>query len=172
MPATAIKKQPTASDNVVIKSSPKTQTATTPTPRPDSVTIPKIGISVPIVTGQTQDVNALHTLLDSGVVLYPGSAAFGTDGQTVLLGHSAPAGWPNIKYDWVFTKLNQLVPGDLVVINYRNQIYYYSVKGTKVIAAGGNLPDNAMAGNSLVLVSCWPPGKDYKHIAVETILNQ
>lgn len=139
---------------------------------PDSVSIPSIGIAAPIVTTQTRDNDALHKLLDSGVILYPGSAAFGKEGQTVLLGHSAPAGWPKIKYDWVFTKINLLKDGDTVVVTYGDVDYYYTVSGTRVIAKGESLPSSDDGGNTLQLVSCWPPGKDYKRIVVEAELNK
>jgi len=71
-------------------------------PRRDLLSIPKLGLIAPIVTAATNDPEVVHSLLDSGVVLYPGSAPFGGVGQTVVLGHSAPPGWPKIKYDWVF----------------------------------------------------------------------
>jgi len=138
----------------------------------DSVYIPSIGITAPIVTTQNRDNDALHKLLDSGVVLYPGSAAFGKAGQTVLLGHSAPAGWPKIKYDWVFTKINLLKDGDTVAVTYNDVDYYYTVTGTRVIAKGESLPITDASDNMLQLVSCWPPGKDYKRIVVEAQLNK
>jgi len=71
-------------------------------PRRDMLTIPGINVTAPIITAKTDDPEVISGLLDSGVVLYPGSAPFGGSGQTVILGHSAPTGWPRIKYDWVF----------------------------------------------------------------------
>jgi len=139
-------------------------------PRRDMVTIPKINITAPIITAQTDNNDVIHGLLDSGVVLYPGSAPFGKTGQTVLLGHSAPAGWPKIKYDWVFSKLNELAKGDMIVITYNNETRYYRVVKTRVVTPQEGLPESTVEGNSLMLVSCWPPGKDLKRIAVETTI--
>ncbi|MCU0653395.1 MAG: sortase [Candidatus Pacebacteria bacterium] len=140
-------------------------------PRRDMITIPKMGVTAPIITSQTADNDVIHSLLDSGVVLYPGSAPFGTEGgQTVLLGHSAPTGWPKIKYDWVFSKLNLLEEGDMVVITYDNQTRYYKVVKTRVVTPQAGVPEPTVKGNSLMLVTCWPPGKDLKRMAVEATI--
>ena len=141
------------------------------TVRRDMLSIPKLGLSVPIVTAATTDTEVIHGLLDSGVVLYPGSAAFGTSGQTVILGHSAPVGWPMIKYDWVFSRINELKSGDMVVVTYNNETRYYSVVATRVVTPQEGVPEPTVQGNSLALVSCWPPGKDLKRIVVESTIN-
>jgi LPXTG-site transpeptidase (sortase) family protein len=138
--------------------------------RHDMITIPKINITAPIITAKTDDAEVVHGLLDSGVVLYPGSVAFGQRGQTVVLGHSAPAGWPKIKYDWVFSKLDQLVKGDMVVVTYNYVTRYYRIVGSRVVTVQGGVPPATVSGNSLILISCWPPGKDLKRIAVEAAI--
>ena len=140
-------------------------------PRRDLLSIPKLGLAVPIITAATTDVDVVHGLLDSGVVLYPGSAPFGTAGQTVILGHSAPTGWPTIKYDWVFSRLNELKSGDMIVITYNNETRYYSVVTTRVVDKQNGVPEPTVAGNSLALVSCWPPGKDLNRIVVEATVT-
>ncbi len=136
-------------------------------PRRDMLTIPKINITAPIITAGTADEKVIAGLLDSGVVLYPGSAPFGEDGQSVILGHSAPAGWPKIKYEWVFSKINELKEGDMVVVTYDNVTRYYKVAGSQIIDPKTGVPPATVEGNSLMLISCWPPGKDTKRIAVE-----
>jgi|GEM_PF-4991473 len=138
----------------------------------DIIEIKKINTCLPIVTAATDDVNKLHSLLDSGAVLYPESAQFGQVGQTILLGHSAPANWPNIKYDKAFSRINELEPGDAIKVSYRGATYSYSVSGTHIIDRGGQLPGDVMDGNSLLLVSCWPPGHNWKRIVVESIIKQ
>jgi len=139
-------------------------------PRHDMLTIPKINITAPIITAKTDNNDVVHGLLDSGVVLYPGSVAFGAAGQTVILGHSAPVGWPKIKYDWVFSKLNELKKGDMVVVTYNFETRYYQVVNTRVVSPKYGVPEPTVKGNSLMLVSCWPPGKDLSRIAVEATI--
>lgn len=147
------------------------QRVTPVTERRDIITIPAINITAPIITAQTNNNDVIRGLLDSGVVLYPGSVPFGQAGQTVILGHSAPTGWPKIKYDWVFSKLGDLKKGDMVVVTYNFETRYYHVVKTRVVAPQAGVPDPTVMGNSLMLVSCWPPGKDLKRIAVETTIS-
>ncbi|MFA6376802.1 MAG: sortase [Candidatus Paceibacterota bacterium] len=163
---------PKIDNKLEIKGLATTTIQTTKKSRRDLITIPKINITAPIITAQTTDSNAIHSLLDSGVVLYPGSVGFGKTGQTVILGHSAPEGWPKIKYDWVFSKLEQLEIGDLVVVTYNYETRYYKVAASQVVTPQEGVPAPTVIGNSLMLVTCWPPGKDLKRLAVEaTIIN-
>jgi len=139
-------------------------------PRQDIINIPKISVSAPIITAKTTDNEVLHGLLDDGVVLYPGSTPFGQTGQTVILGHSAPTGWPKIKYDWVFSRVNELKAGDMIAITYNNETRYYQVVKTRIVTPQEGVPTSTVEGNSLMIVSCWPPGKDLKRIAVEATI--
>ena len=134
------------------------------------ILIPKIGATLPIIEAQSYDLSELHTELDSGVVLYPASALFGQVGQTVLLGHSAPDNWPNIKHDTAFSRIDELAAGDKIVVYYHDKVYTYQVTRSEIIPKGGDLSGSPPAGHSLVLVSCWPPGRDQKRIAVEAVL--
>ncbi|MCK4355064.1 sortase [Candidatus Parcubacteria bacterium] len=138
----------------------------------NSIKIPKIGISAPIVFTNSSNNQVLHKLLDKGVVYYPESVLFGENGQTIVLGHSAPANWPKIKYDWVFSRLNELNKGDKIIIYYDNQKYVYSVSRKIFLDKGEEIPENHLTNNRniLISISCWPPGKDYKRIAVESVL--
>jgi len=132
--------------------------------------IPKINVLLPIVQPQNNNLNILRANLDQGAVFYPGSALFGQPGQSILLGHSAPDNWPDIKYDNAFSRLDELTPQDIVTIYYQDKVYIYQVTRSEIIDKGGNLSGVPPAGNSLVLITCWPPGKDQKRIAVEATL--
>ena len=134
----------------------------------NTLEIPKIKISVPIVFATSTDKEALAKDLDLGTVFYPGSVYPGETGQIIILGHSAPPGWPTIKHDWVFTDLQKLSPGDSVMIDLNNKQYTYIVKSKDIIKRGGDVPtDSSISDNNvLTLISCWPPGKDYQRIAV------
>ena len=134
----------------------------------NTLEIPKIKISVPIVFATSTDKEALAKDLDLGTVFYPGSVYPGETGQIIILGHSAPPGWPTIKHDWVFTDLQKLSPGDSVMIDLNNKQYTYIVKSKDIIKRGGDVPTDSsiLDNNVLTLISCWPPGKDYQRIAV------
>lgn len=142
------------------------------TDKQDILEIPKISISVPIIFATSTDKTSLAEDLDLGVVYYPGSVYPGQAGQIVILGHSAPPGWPTIKHDWVFTDLDKLAPGDTISIDLNNKQYTYIVKQKTIIKRGADIPTDISSANNnvLTLISCWPPGKDYQRITVEAEL--
>lgn len=143
------------------------------TDKQNTLEIPKIKISVPIVFSTSTNKEDIAKDLDLGTVFYPGSVYPGQTGQIIILGHSAPPGWPTIKHDWVFTDLQKLNPGDSIMIDLNNKQYTYLVKSKDIIKRGGDVPtDNSITTNNvLTLISCWPPGKDYQRIAVTAELQ-
>ncbi|OGZ66742.1 MAG: hypothetical protein A3D34_00515 [Candidatus Staskawiczbacteria bacterium RIFCSPHIGHO2_02_FULL_33_16] len=138
----------------------------------NSIEIPSINISAPIVMSQSTDAKVLTKNLDSGVVYYPNSVLPGESGQIVVLGHSAPPNWPKIKYDWVFSEINNLNMGDQIIIHFGNKKYIYNVVEKNIIQVGQDVESNKLDGqnNILTLISCWPPGKNYQRIAVQAEL--
>ncbi|MFH1036499.1 MAG: sortase [Patescibacteria group bacterium] len=136
----------------------------------DSIEIPAIGITAPFIVDKKLNDVTIYGALDTGVVLYPTSVLPGQKGQTVILGHSAPANWPKIKYDWVFSKISELKAGDKITVNYDGKEFDYSVTRTIFLNKGDAIPQSdSNSSNVLVLVSCWPPGTDSRRIAVEAV---
>ena len=142
------------------------------TDKQNTLEIPKISLTTPIVFATSTDKASLSKDLDLGVIYYPGSVYPGQTGQIVILGHSAPPGWPNIKHDWVFTNLEKLVPGDTILIDLNNKQYTYIVRQKKIVQRGSDIsPDSSLANkNILTLISCWPPGENYQRITVQAEL--
>jgi len=136
----------------------------------DSLEIPKIEVSAPLIFVEDRD--KVYKTLDNGVVHYPDSVLPGEKGQTIILGHSAPPNWPDIKYDDVFSRLNELEEGDEVFVYFDHREYVYSVIKKIFLEKGEEIPENALTNsdNMLVLISCWPPGKDIRRIAVESAI--
>jgi LPXTG-site transpeptidase (sortase) family protein len=147
---------------------PKTNTTT----KQNVLEIPAIGIEAPIVFSRSANKTEITNDLNKGVVFYPGSVYPGQQGQIVILGHSAPAGWPKTKYEWVFSDLEDLKSGDLIYIDANGKQYTYIVRKTEIIARGADVPAyESVSGNGvLTLISCWPPGRDYQRIAVQAEL--
>jgi sortase A len=132
----------------------------------NSLEIPKINVSAPLLFAGGQEKN-ISKLLEKGVVHYQNSALPGETGQTIILGHSAPLGWPKIKYDWIFSRLADLTKGDKIFVYYNHRKYLYRVQNKIFLNRGEELPQFlTKSGNVLILISCWPPGKDFKRIAV------
>jgi len=140
----------------------------------NSVEIPILGISAPlIIVAEDSDSEEIHQALDRGVVHFPSSVLPGETGQTEILGHSAPPGWPKIKYDWVFSGLNDLKEGDEVFVYFNHKKYPYSVIGKAFLERGEEISSDLTNNNNVVvLISCWPPGKDLRRIAVEAELKK
>ena len=133
----------------------------------NSVEVPKLGISAPLVISESAQLKDFSKLLDQGVVYFPGSVLPGEAGQTIILGHSAPENWPKIKYDWVFTRISELTEGDEIFVYFNHRKYSFLVSGKFFLDRGEEMPKLLTnSDNMLVLISCWPPGKDLRRIAV------
>lgn len=162
---------------VVPAGEPQIQTATAAktnyTDKQNTLEVPKLSLELPIIFATSTDKEALMKNLDAGVVFYPGSVYPGQTGQMIILGHSAPPGWPHIKHDWAFSDLQKLSDGDTILIDLNNKQYTYVVKKTDIIKRGADVPTDTSGANSnvLTLISCWPPGKDYQRIAVSAELQ-
>jgi len=139
----------------------------------NSLEIPSISIKAPLIIGETTNPKILEKNLNSGVVYYPGSVSPGQNGQILILGHSAPPGWPKIKYDWVFSNINDLNFGEEIVLYFNNKQYTYKVIKKDIVKPGDEIQSNGLdaKNNILVLISCWPPGKNYLRIAVQAELT-
>lgn len=142
------------------------------TEKENSIEIAKLNITAPLVMSVSSDDATAAEDLKKGVIHYPESAEPGMLGQVIVLGHSAPEGWPHINYEWVFSKISELKKGDEIVINYNNIKYTYIVEFSKVIDKGQETPASIDSEKSnLLLLSCWPPGKNYKRIGVQAIIK-
>ena len=134
----------------------------------DSIEIPALDIFIPVIQAKSANIDILEQDLDQGVVIYPGSSLPGKSGQTVVLGHSAPLNWPRIKYDWAFSNIGDLILGDKVIFYFNGKQYKYRVSQKIILQKGQDIPVeyNDKNSNVLIMISCWPPGQDYKRIAV------
>jgi len=147
------------------------QIKTAYTDKQNTLEIPKIAISAPIIFSRSSDIASLTKDLNMGVVYYPGSVNPGEKGEIVILGHSAPVGWPKVKYDWVFSDLEDLSIGDFIFVDANNKQYKYVVKSKDIIQRGQEANSSGLGvSNTLILISCWPPGKDLQRIVVRAEL--
>jgi LPXTG-site transpeptidase (sortase) family protein len=143
----------------------------TATEKENSVQIPKLGVEAPLVFAASQDAKIIAEDFKIGVVVYPGSAEPGDPGQLIILGHSAPPGWPKIRYEWVFSKLGDLKAGDEILVNFEKKQYRYQITKQIFLERGEEIPqkDQASLQSVLYLVTCWPPGRDLRRLAVEAV---
>jgi len=140
----------------------------------NKIEIPNLGLQAPIVSLVEKDKESLEQALDQGVVHYPGSALPGERGIVVLMGHSAPFGWPNIKYDRVFSKIIDLEEGDKIMISFNHFLYPYQVIEKHIFSREEEEEFLAQERDQkwLALSTCYPPGKDFQRLVVITILEE
>lgn len=131
------------------------------------ISIPKINIKAPIIIGTSTNTSKILKDLESGVLMYPGSAMPG-QGNTVIVGHSS-SNSPWNKYSNVFSLLNRLQVGDLIYISHNDKNYIYTVSNKKTGSVFSL--SNADVSGDLVLSSCWPVGTDTGRILVSAMLQ-
>jgi sortase A len=132
-----------------------------PTQAPQHATriqIPVIGVDAPIVQGDGWE------QLKKGVGQHIGSANPGEDSNLVLSAH-------NDIYGEIFRHLDQLSPGDQVVIFTHERSYTYLVSETHIVAAN-HIEVLAPTNRPIVtLISCYPYMINNKRIVVTAHLN-
>ncbi|MDO8663469.1 MAG: sortase [Candidatus Wildermuthbacteria bacterium] len=138
-------------------------------PEEGIIQISKIGVSAPIIF--SQKVEEADKDLKKGVVLFPQSVFPGQKGLAILLGHSGPPGWPKVNYDTVFSRLDELSQGDEISVKISDKEYFFKVSKKLFFEKGADLPINLTNQKSVILlISCWPPGKNLKRIGVQAEL--
>jgi LPXTG-site transpeptidase (sortase) family protein len=137
----------------------------------DSLEIPKIEIEAPLIFAQSSEIKEITRDLKNGVVVYPGSDSPGQTGRLTIIGHSAPLGWPKIRYDWVFSKLGELEASDEILINFEKKQYRYQITKKIFLEKGQPVPEQASqdSGQIIYLITCWPPGRDLRRLAIEAV---
>lgn len=143
------------------------------TEKEDSLEILKINIEAPLIFAKTTEIKEITQDLKSGVVVYPGSDPPGQGGRLTVLGHSAPLGWPKIRYDWVFSKLGELQVNDEILINFEKKQYRYQVTRKIFLEKGQPVPEETSQDSKQIiyLITCWPPGRDFKRLVIEAGLT-
>lgn len=138
--------------------------------------ISDIGISAPIVFGAGSNTKNIYNNLENGVVHYSDTPKPGMNGVSIILGHSSAYPWYKGAYGSVFALLGKLKTGDKIYVKYNDgQTFVFHVKQSIIFSPFNK--DSRLAEiekkekPTLVLISCWPVGTNYKRIAVEAELQ-
>lgn len=135
--------------------------------KPNSIIIEKINIEAPLVFSSGTSQKELNQALDQGVVIYPGSVMPGQKGDLFLSGHSSSYPWDKTQYGQVFTLLNRLEPGDLIIIYYNQYQYTYQVTKKYVTTPDKAFIWSQTSSSTITLMTCWPIGTALKRLMVE-----
>lgn len=135
-----------------------------------SMLIEKIGLDKKVEYPINTDAKTVDEALMGKVMHYPGTVMPGEAGSAVFLAHSAPITWgPDYR---VFNKLDKLVAGDSIVVNYKGAPRIYLVQKSFLINPGDKLPDNLFNEKRVYLLTCWPPNTGRQRMVVEAKLKE
>jgi sortase A len=133
-----------------------------PTPGPQQaarIQIPAIKVNHPVVQGDGWE------QLKKGVAQHLGSPNPGVKGNLVLSAH-------NDVFGQIFRDLDQLKPGDPVIISTNQRTFTYVVRQTRIVAPT-QVEVMAPTNETIVsLISCYPFMVDNKRIVVTAVLQE
>jgi LPXTG-site transpeptidase (sortase) family protein len=137
--------------------------------------IPKLNIKEAVVTTDVLSNNEdiYKPVLLKSLAHYKGSAYPGTDGNTIIYGHSILPTFYNPKnYLSIFTTLDTLNATDQIHITWGEATYTYVVEGMEVVDPKDTRVLRYHNGKTLTLVTCEPPGFTTKRLLVFTRLAE
>lgn len=140
-----------------------------------TLVIDSIGVRAPIVFNVPNDNDTIYKKLEEGVVHYSDTSKPGLPGVSIMLGHSSAYPWYNGDYGAVFALLSKLGPGERFYVQYDdNRTFVYEMTQSIIFNPFENderlTALESASGSSLLLISCYPVGTNYKRIAVQAVL--
>jgi sortase A len=109
------------------------------------IEIPKIGLHTPVYEG------VWRTVIDVGPGHWPGTADPGGWGNTVFGGHRST-------YTEPFRHIDQLVPGDAIVVRTAAGGFTYAVTGSEIVDDSALYIVDQAPGRTITLFACHPVG--------------
>ena len=123
-----------------------------------SIQIPALGLTQPVFDG------IWLTVLDVGLGHWPGTAAFGGEGNVVIAGHRVTHGAP-------FRDLDRLGPGDSILLQSATATYTYRIISTGVVDSDALWIADQHPGHTLTLFACHPPGSArYRYVVTAELV--
>lgn len=140
-----------------------TTTAAPVAPPPDDgeaiarMSIPKIGVDQIVVEGVSRDD------LKKGPGHYPQTPMPGQPGNSAIAGHRTTYGQP-------FNRIDELVPGDEIVVTTLQGTFRYEVSGTEIVFPDQVEVIDDQGDDRLTLTSCHPKYSARQRIIVSALL--
>ena len=122
------------------------------------IAIPRLNLLAPLLEGITL------TTLDQGPGHWPGTAMPGHRGNMVIAGHRTSHSRP-------FRHLDQLVPGDEMIIGAKDGTYTYKVTSTEIVYPDAMWIIDQVDGHTATLFACHPVGSTRQRIVVHLELS-
>ena len=136
----------------------------TPVDASYSLVIPKIGVNSRIIDNVDPfNANSYMPALNRGVARSNTSMQPDQGGNTFFFAHSAKDAAEARHYRSIFWQLTSLAVGDKIYVFYQGHEYVYVVSNVNIVPQTATDILNYQAGKPMVtLMTCWPPGVDYK----------
>ena len=149
-------------------------------PLPDhaTITIDRIGVSVPIVFGVPPVNEEIYKRLTDGMVHYSVTPKPGQSGASVILCHSSLYPWQVNKYGAPCALIGKLKPSDRITIRYEDgRVFNYYMRQSIVFNPLQGDTDPRLAEIEkgprplLFLVTCWPVNTTQSRFALQAELE-
>lgn len=132
------------------------------------ISIFKMGICARVVPNVDPFNSRVYQLaLTQGVAHAAGTGLPGEGKNIFLFAHSSGNPLDAARYNSIFYLLYKLTPGDTLTLTRAGQVYSYQVESlAKVNADQVSYLDPLSDGETLTLMTCWPPGTTLKRLIV------
>jgi LPXTG-site transpeptidase (sortase) family protein len=142
--------------------------ASTPKTSPFTLRVDKLGLKAPILLDVDGRTDAYYRALLHGVAHMLGTAKPTEQGNIVIFGHSSADANDANAYNSIFSKLNNLVQGDMIAIDdsAAGNGLAYKVSGKKIVSPDDTSLIQQNLDTRLTLITCWPIGDDASRLVV------
>lgn len=132
------------------------------------IVIPKIGANSRIVENvDPYNSRVYQQALTRGVAHAKGTVLPGNVGNIFLFSHSSVNFYEANRYNSIFYLLSKMEKDDEVYLFYNKQKYRYQVIEKKIVDAKDvSYLKGSGNGQTLTLMTCWPPGTTFKRLIV------
>ena len=122
--------------------------------KPEHISIPSIGLDLPVQNPDTHDVDALDAILKNGPARYTDSALLGEKGNVLIFAHSSHLPVIHNQMYKAFNEIPDLTAGDTITLTGGGKQYFYSVISVRRADANDEQIDISKTGERLTLVTC------------------
>ncbi|MFA6081694.1 MAG: sortase [Patescibacteria group bacterium] len=111
--------------------------------------------------------------LTKGVAHARGTAYPGNVGNIFIFAHSSADWFTANQYNSVFYLVSKLEKGDMVELYFMGKKYNYKIFEKKIVNPNAveYLSSNNLDMSILTLMTCWPPGTNFKRLIIRAKIN-
>lgn len=132
------------------------------------IVIPKISANAKVIADvDPNNSSEYQRALTEGVAQAQGSAYPGEGGNVFIFAHSGADFSQAVQFNAVFYLLSDLNIGDDIFLFHSGQKFQYAVKEKKIVSPQDvQYLQDATAGETVTLMTCWPAGTTLKRLVV------